>query len=123
MKRKDKSTIFEVPTSGKILEVNYRAEFDEWWVHCREGETIVVYTYDNRTNSWGKVMFTPKKADDKAKLPLERPTELEKPRIDLDSHPMKEFPEQKQERKDPDKEIKKDKKWWDPFNLIRPEKK
>ena len=58
-KKKDRQGIFEVPTTGKILDVEYRPEFDEWWVKCREGDTISVYSYEPRTHSWGKVLFVP----------------------------------------------------------------
>jgi hypothetical protein len=55
--------IFEVPTSGTIMDVTYRPEFDEWWVKCREGDSVVVYSYDPEAKKWGKVRFVRKKPD------------------------------------------------------------
>jgi hypothetical protein len=118
MKRKDRVTTFEVPTTGSIIDVNYRPEFDEWWIQCREGENVVIYTYDHKTQSWGKVIFTPKKAEDRATIPADKtrtsePTQL--PREEEKSHGQK-----VDGKKDSDKEQKKaDKKWWDPLNLIK----
>src|SRR5208283_4053723 len=66
-KKPAKVPIFEVPTSGKIIDVQYHPEFDEWWVKCREGNDIAIYSYDKMTRKWGRVLFTPKKPDEKAK--------------------------------------------------------
>jgi hypothetical protein len=66
-KPKDKVTTFNVPTSGKIIDVIYSGEFDEWWVKCREGDNIVVYTYDRRSKSWGRVSFVPKAPQETAR--------------------------------------------------------
>ncbi len=115
VKRKDKSTVLEVPTSGKIIEVNYRAEFDEWWVHCREGDTIVVYTYDYRNKTWGKIAFVPKKPDDKsAGQAAGLQVESEPPQVK-----PKEQPELKAEKKEPEKTPRKAGKWWDPLNFVK----
>lgn len=54
--------VFEVPTSGTIMDVTYRPEFDEWWIKCREGDSVVVYSYDPESKKWGKVRFVRKKA-------------------------------------------------------------
>ncbi|HMK34852.1 MAG TPA: hypothetical protein VK463_07290 [Desulfomonilaceae bacterium] len=122
MKRKDKTTVFEVPTSGKIIDVKYHPEFDEWWVHCREGDNIVVYTYDQRNQAWGKVLFTAKKPDergtrtdrpDKMKLPGD--AETVQPKEEVKPEP----PPKPEPRKEPDKDQKKpDRKWWDPLNIL-----
>src|SRR5208283_431994 len=66
-KKPAKVPIFEVPTSGKIIDVQYRPEFDEWWVKCREGNDIVIYSYEKLTRKWGRVLFTTKKPDEKGK--------------------------------------------------------
>ena len=66
-KKPAKVPVFEVPTSGKIIDVQYRPEFDEWWVKCREGSDIVIYSYEKLTRKWGKVLFTTKKPDEKGK--------------------------------------------------------
>ena len=66
-KKTAKVPVFEVPTSGKIIDVQYRPEFDEWWVKCREGNDIVIYSYEKLTRKWGKVLFTTKKPDEKGK--------------------------------------------------------
>ncbi|MCA1959793.1 MAG: hypothetical protein LDL33_03275 [Desulfomonile sp.] len=60
---KTKTTTLQVPTSGTILDVTYLPEFEEWWVKCREGEKIAVYSYDRLSKSWGKVVFEAKKPD------------------------------------------------------------
>src|SRR5208283_3919718 len=66
-RKKEKITVFEVPTTGKIIDVQYRPEFDEWWVKCREGNDIVIYSYEKLTRKWGRVLFTTKKPDEKGK--------------------------------------------------------
>src|SRR4030043_839818 len=75
VRKKEKITMFEVPTTGKIMDVEYRPEFDEWWVKCREGDYISVYSYEPKTHSWGKVLFVPKKAEDQDKK-AEKPKDL-----------------------------------------------
>ncbi|MCG8376705.1 MAG: hypothetical protein MI702_09520, partial [Chlorobiales bacterium] len=55
--------IFKVPTTGTIMDVTYRPEFDEWWVKCREGDSVVVYSYVPDTKKWEKVSFVRKKPD------------------------------------------------------------
>jgi hypothetical protein len=57
-----KSTVYKVPTSGTIIDVIYAAEFDEWWVKCREKNGIAVYSYDRTRGSWAKALFEPGKA-------------------------------------------------------------
>ncbi len=73
--------VFEVPTSGTIMDVIYRPEFDEWWIKCREGESVVVYSYDPESKKWGKVRFVRKKSDpEKATTVPNRPkSEKEQP--------------------------------------------
>jgi hypothetical protein len=116
MKRKEKITVFEVPTTGKIIDVEYRPEFDEWWVKCREGDHIAVYSYEPKTQSWGKVLFTPQKVQDQDRK-AEKPKESAIPVKDKGqekglSEPAK--PDEKEAAK-PDKR----KKWWDPLNILK----
>jgi hypothetical protein len=116
VRKKEKITVFEVPTTGKIMDVEYRPEFDEWWVKCREGDHISVYSYEPKTQSWGKVLFTPQKAQDKDK-------KAEKPKNPAISVKDK-GPEKKpaQQAKAPEKEAAKldlRKKWWDPLNILK----
>ena len=56
-KKKEKITVFEVPTMGKIMDVEYRPEFDEWWVKCREGDHISVYLYRTEDPQLGQGAF------------------------------------------------------------------
>jgi hypothetical protein len=110
-KKKEAVNFYEVPTSGKIIDVEYRPEFDEWWVKCREGETIAVYSYDKRGHKWGKIVFSPKKTDEQAKPApageLEPPTKDGKP--DTTSRAPATKPDGKGDRA----------KWWDPLNIIK----
>ncbi len=126
-KKPSKSSVFEVPTSGTIMDVQYHPEFDEWWVKCREGSNIVIYSYEKLTRKWGRVVFTPKKPDEKEKK-AERSRQSEtgttsgltaagithaENKQDSGQHtgPKKgSGPEHKQDDK---------KKWWDPLNLIK----
>jgi hypothetical protein len=110
-KRKEVINFYEVPTSGKIIDVEYRPEFDEWWVKCREGETIAVYSYDKRGNRWGKIVFAPKKSDEQVK-----------PGTAGDAKPSSQGGKPGAEPQAPSKkpESKIDKtKWWDPLNIIK----
>ena len=52
---------YPVPTDGKIMDVTYHPEYDQWWVKCREKNNIAIYTYDEYSKQWGCVVFTPKK--------------------------------------------------------------
>lgn len=125
-KKKDKSAVFEVPTSGKIIDVKYHPEFDEWWVHCQEGDNIAIYTYEPRTRTWGKVLFAPKKPDDKVLKP-DQVKEQEKARKPDEMETLPSRQEEKAEdqrsglpKKDQEKDQKKpDRKWWDPLNILK----
>ncbi|MBI4963520.1 MAG: hypothetical protein HY913_09615 [Desulfomonile tiedjei] len=116
-KKKETITGFEVPTSGKIVDVEYRAEFDEWWVKCREGETIAVYSYDKRANRWGKIVFSPKKTEDQAKpgdkAKARPPGETESSSQEEKADTARRAPEKKPDTKS-DKT-----KWWDPLNILK----
>lgn len=110
-KKKDFISLYEVPTTGKIVEVEYRPEFDEWWVKCREGDSLVVYSYDKRGHKWGKIVFSPKKSEEPAGSP-----ERSKVSPPAESPP----PSQKPEEGARPPEKKGDKPaWWDPLNIIK----
>ena len=116
-KKKEKITVFEVPTMGKIMDVEYRPEFDEWWVKCREGDHISVYLYEPKTHSWGKVLFIPKKAEDQEKR-KEKTTETSISEKDKASEKAatdksKSSPEKETAKPEPNK------KWWDPLNILK----
>jgi hypothetical protein len=126
-KKPAKIPVFEVPTSGKIMDVQYRGEFDEWWVKCREGNDIVIYSYDKIARKWGKVVFTAKKPDEKGK-------QAEGSQGSVIGHPANETgvgATREQNKPDGDKaegpkkqtdssQKKSDqKKWWDPLNIIQ----
>jgi len=110
-KKKETSNFYEVPTSGKIIDVEYRPEFDEWWVKCREGETIAVYSYDKRGHRWGKIVFSPKKSEEQAKPAPASESEPLSQEGKLDATPR--APARK-----PDSKSDKT-KWWDPLNIIK----
>jgi len=110
-KKKETSNFYEVPTSGKIIDVEYRPEFDEWWVKCREGETIAVYSYDKRGHRWGKIVFSPKKSEEQAKPAPAGESEPLRQEGKPDAKPR--APATKPDRKS-DKA-----KWWDPLNIIK----
>jgi hypothetical protein len=116
VRKKEKITVFEVPTTGKIMDVEYRPEFDEWWVKCREADHISVYSYEPKTRTWGKVMFTPKKVEDQDKK-AEKPKEPAIPAKDKGTEKVSTEP-----AKAPEKETAKpepQKKWWDPLNVLK----
>lgn len=118
-KKTDKTNVYEVPTPGKIMDVDYRPEFDEWWVKCREGENIAVYSYDRRAQKWGRVQFVPKKPDEKAKAPEVSPAP------DASQQPGKsDETGNETQKKPPEKaEKKKETKWWDPLNVFKSQEK
>ena len=130
---KGQPPIFKVPTTGTIIDVIYVPEFDDWWVKCREGESVAVYSYDRQRKKWGKVVFVPDKA--KAAAMKREMTETEKPsKPALETKPpvpaegMKtpSVPEKKKElapvpqKSSQPKEKKQFKhKWWDPLGIIK----
>ncbi len=116
VRKKEKITIFEVPTTGKIMDVDYRPEFDEWWVKCREGDHISVYSYEPKTHSWGKVLFIPQKAQDQDKK-AEKPKELAIPA--KDKGPEKTSIEQAKASEKVTAKPEPQKKWWDPLNILK----
>lgn len=122
-KRRDKSAVMEVPTSGKILDVVYRPEFDEWWVKCREGDTICIYSYDSRAREWGKILFVPKKPDERAKA-----IDKSRPSGDADKTKAVPMPDKVEDARQARqglgqqparKDHKTDAKWWDPFKILK----
>ena len=119
-KKSERISLFEVPTTGKIMDVDFRPEFDEWWVKCREGENISVYTFDRRTNKWGRVQFVPRKPDnrwqteepEKPVIPQTAPAATRTP------EPVKP-PETKPEPAKPPEPKKNETRWWDPLNVLK----
>jgi hypothetical protein len=119
-KKRDRSAILEVPTAGKILDVVYQPEFDEWWVKCREGETICVYSYDPRAREWGKIVFVPKKPDDNLKLGEKTRPTGETDKTKEGAQPEKTEEAKQEPAKEPAKRDRKtDAKWWDPFKILK----
>jgi hypothetical protein len=126
-KKPGKPPVFEVPTFGKIMDVQYRPEFDEWWVKCREGNDIAIYSYEKMTRKWSKVLFTPKKPDEKAKQAEGAPEfDTGSPSGDAGIGPPKEDKKQDSGKTEgpkkqsvPDGKKDGEKKWWDPLNLIK----
>lgn len=132
-KVREKSTTLNVPTSGKIMDVTYMPEFDEWWVKCREGENIAVYSYDRRAKTWGKVLFTRKQPEGKTQAPVsaekhgklepEPGSRVEEPRKGTLSEgapeePLKQATEtKKEEAKKPTKGEQR--QWWSPLNILK----
>lgn len=125
-KPKDKAVVFNVPTSGRIMDVIYAGEFDEWWVKCREGDNIVVYTYDRRSKSWGRVLFVPKAQEEASRKPgkLESGSKSEPsvpearaPKEGSPEEPRKTMPDGK--KVDSTKAAKPEKKWWDPLTILK----
>jgi hypothetical protein len=102
------------------VDVEFRPEFDEWWVKCREGENISVYTYDRRMNKWGRVQFVPKKTDNKGQTeepekPAVPQTAPAAPRTPEPAKP----PESKPEPPKPPEPKKNETRWWDPLNVFK----
>jgi hypothetical protein len=126
-KPKDKVTVFNVPTSGKIMDVIYSGEFDEWWVKCREGDNIVVYVYDRRSKSWGRVLFVPTGQQEAARKPgkLESGTKPEpivpgarEQKEGTSDEPRKIVPEAKKQEETKAARPEK-RKWWDPLTILK----
>jgi hypothetical protein len=119
-KKHDRAAVFEVPTTGKIVDVVYHPEFDEWWVKCREGDHICIYTYDHRSKEWAKVLFVPKNPEETGK-------KTEKVRSTVDgageqetATPQKSEDGKSGPGKQPGKaEPRTDKKWWDPLKILK----
>ena len=116
-KKKEQVTVFEVPTTGKIMDVEYRPEFDEWWVKCREADHISVYSYEPKTHSWGKVLFIPKKTEDQEKRKEKTtPTSIsEKDKTSEKAATDKSKASTEKETAKPEP----NKKWWDPLNILK----
>lgn len=113
-KKKDFVGMYEVPTTGKIIDVEYRPEFEEWWVKCREGDSIVVYSYDKRGHKWGKIVFVPKKTGEQT-----QGTDRTKPAASGEPPPTG-VKDGKAEDIGKPKAKKSDKPaWWDPLNLLK----
>ena len=130
-----RSTTYEVPTTGKIIDVHYMPEFDEWWVKCREGNGISIYSYDKGSKKWGRALFVPatgkpketvKKAG-KSKGKDEKPGSTDMQPEDMKKEPLKpvdSLPEKKAEseprkEKAPKEQGHDKKQWWHPFNILK----
>lgn len=136
-----KTSTYKVPTSGQILDVIYQAEFDEWWIKCREKDAVVVYTLDQRTGKWGSVKFVPGKPSDgtlakspaRKEEPNEQKTKKESnPTLDLKLTPQEPKEEAASGQDKPSvqperpKEVKKKesssqdsrKQWWNPLKVL-----
>lgn len=119
-----KVTTLQVPTSGTILDVTYLPEFEEWWVKCREGEKVVVYSYDRLSKRWGKVIFEAKKPDPAAagekpeaakSSPAPASSEQTEEQKKEPSAVIADTPEKMEEKAPAAK-----KKWWNPiFDVFR----
>ena len=136
------SQVFKVPTSGKIVDIDYRPEFDEWWVKCREDEGWAVYCYDRNANKWSKVVFSVGKSQPEPKKP-EKDVQLERPKVAPDvkkeepkegAAPVQEEPKPEEQKTKPEetkppsvtkgeqqeKKGKDDKRqWWNPLELLK----
>lgn len=113
-KKKDFVNMYEVPTTGKILDVQYRPEFDEWWVKCQEGDSIVLYSYDKRGHRWGKIIFVPKKPGEQATAPDRTrpgPSGETPPGSPKEGKPEDSGKVQEKKTEKP--------AWWDPLNILR----
>lgn len=132
-----KDTTFEVPTSGRILDVSYMPEFDEWWVKCQDKDGISVYTYDRRSKQWHRARFiaAPPTSEDKTKegerstvvqdksAKPKEPARAEKGSAKSpQSDPPSEAGTGKREgetTKEPGKKGDTAKNWWDPRNILK----
>jgi hypothetical protein len=129
---KKPTTTYQVPTTGDIMDVTYLPEFDEWWVKCREGKAISIYSYDKRSKKWGHASFVPKQPTVKAGK-LEESAEKVEPQKKEEATPPQETevktPEKGNQSEKPspstaEKAPKKDgeakkKTWWDPLKLLK----
>ncbi len=126
----DKGVLFEVPTSGKIMDVTYVPEFDEWWVKCREGNAISVYSYDKRHQKWGRARFIPVPPGEKAAKgkdalkPAATAGEQSQAAPATKEGKTPKPAEAKPEAKSPDGKAPQPhkQKWWDPLRLLKENK-
>jgi len=133
------TTTYQVPTTGEIMDVTYRPEFDEWWVKCREGKGVSVYSYDKRSKKWGRALFVPQRPGDKGKKTAKpeeaagseestgssvtkgrQPEKLKEPEQSSDGAGKIPGSEQQPRKSEP---VREKKKWWDPLNLLKGDKK
>lgn len=141
------SHVFNVPTTGKIVDVDYRPEFDEWWVKCKEDKGVAVYCYDRATKQWSKVLFSTAKPQPELKKP-EKDVQAEKREVTPDKKkqgpkeapPVQESPKPGTDRPEPEeakppevakppekakedepqkKENTERKRWWNPLELLK----
>jgi hypothetical protein len=132
-----KHNTFEVPTTGRIIDVTYMPEFDEWWVKCREKDGISVYTYDRRSKEWQRARFVavPPKNENKLEEGEQSPGAQQKstkakeldraekssvkpPQAESASKAGAGKPEG-ETAKHPGKKGEASKHWWDPRNILK----
>ncbi len=130
-KDKARSTLYEVPTSGRIVDVSYMPVYEEWWVKAQEKDGFSIYTYDMKSKKWHRAKFVaapPPSADTEAKSAA--PNAREKPSAlypgegappgaqDATQQVEKGAGEGKQA---PEKKARDEKKWWDIRKLLQPD--
>ena len=123
---------YHVPSKGKIMDVTYRPEYDQWWVKCREKDDVTIYTFDEYSKQWGCVVFTTNSAppEKKTEKPAAKKT-IVKPEAKSDNKkPQPEKIEKKDEKTsesakptEPKESTadngKKDGKWITPFDMLK----
>jgi len=128
-----KVIVYEVPTTGKIMDVIYVPDFDEWWVKCQEQGGISIYSFDKKSKKWGQIRFVPATGAIKDKPePTIKSTQREEPASGVtDGKPGDKktgqdesvvSPVSGSEHKKPDDDKKRTgekKKWWDPLNFFK----
>lgn len=132
-----KDTTFEVPTTGRIMDVSYMPEFDEWWVKCQDKDGISVYTYDRRTKQWHRARFVaaPPRREEKPKEgehsstgqdKSAKPKEPDRAEKGSAKSPQAEPPSeagtgkaQEESTRDSGKKGNAAKNWWDPRNILK----
>ncbi|MDQ7783003.1 MAG: hypothetical protein RDU20_09000 [Desulfomonilaceae bacterium] len=127
---------YRIPTTGEIMDVTYLPEFDEWWVKCREGRNISIYSYDKGSKKWRHAVFVPEKPVEKAQKTVkpEKPGEsvpaagthdegtvkTQERQEGSDAGTTLSGSEQDAGKKKPEDDKK---KWWDPLKLLKGDKK
>ncbi len=133
------TTTYQVPTTGEIMDVVYLPEFDEWWVKCREGKGISIYSYDKRSKKWGHALFVPRRLVEKKNQTMipEKPVKSEESTTSSQTENLGPTTVKKRETSPDEGKIisgsqhppgKSDsesdkKKWWDPLNLLKGDKR
>lgn len=136
-KDRARSTLYEVPTSGRIVDVSYMPVYEEWWVKAQEKDGFSIYTYDMKSKKWHRAKFVavpPPSADTEAKEAAppkstapnagEKPSALE-PRegVPPGAHDATEQVDKGagEGKQAPEKKARDEKKWWDIRKLLQPD--